>query len=205
MVSFLRIFPESIILILHRFHYPQDVNAAAIQLQFFYGPCLLVSPVTEGDATAVEIYLPEDRYYDFSTLQPIDGTKSYLHLTNISFTDIPVHIRGGSIVPLRVSGANTTTELRKKDFELLIAPDTNGAAEGDLYLDDGESLVPENTSEIRFKYTEGTLKMSGTFGYDVGNVKIAKITVLGDAPVVKKLDAPLTMAFNVVIKSLPAS
>ena len=127
-----------------------------------------------------------------------------MHLTDISFTDIPVHIRGGSIIPLRVSSANTTTQLRKKDFELWIAPNANGVAEGDLYLDDGESLVQKATSEIRFHYNEGILKMTGSFAYDVGNVKIAKITVLGDAPVTKKLDAPLTKEFNVKIESLPS-
>ena len=185
-----------------RFYYPQDPNTAANQLQFFYGPSLLVSPVTEENLTTVDIYLPDDKYYSFSTLFPVEATGNYVQLRDIPYTDIPVHIRGGSIVPLRVSGANTTAQLRTKDFELLIAPDVNGYAEGELYLDDGESLVQEATSEIRFTYSEEVLGMSGTFGYDSGSVRIAKITVLGDVPVTKQLGVPLTGGVKVEIRSL---
>lgn len=190
------------ILTVVRFHYPQDINTAANQLQFFYGPSLLVSPVTEEGATSVEIYLPNDKYYSFSTLRPVEATGSYVKLTDIPYTDIPVHIRGGSIIPLRLSSANTTAQLRTKDFELLVAPDANGYAEGELYLDDGESLVQNKTSEIRFTYGGDSLEMSGLFGYDMGDVKIAKVTILGDVPVVKALDMPLTMDFKVEINSL---
>jgi alpha-glucosidase len=186
-----------------RFHHPQDPNTAANQFQFFYGPSLLISPVIEDNATDVEIYLPKEPYYDFSTLKRIDGTGNYIHLTNIPFTDIPVHVRGGSIVPLRVSGANTTTELRKKDFELLIAPDVYGFAKGELYIDDGESLVQEKESQIWFDFSQGILEMKGRFGYDVGDVKIVKVTVMGDVPVTKRVDVPLARPFTGVIELLP--
>lgn len=89
-----------------------------------------------------------------------------------------------------------------KDFELLIAPNAKGTAEGELYLDDGESLVQNATTEIHFKYTEDVLEMSGTFGYDAGDVKIAKVTVLRDAPMAKKLNAPLTSGLKAEIGSL---
>ncbi|KAF8858210.1 hypothetical protein BDZ45DRAFT_714590 [Acephala macrosclerotiorum] len=50
------------------------------------------------------------------------------------FTSIPVYILGGSI-PMRVSGADTTTTLPKLDFEILAVPDANGIASGELYLE----------------------------------------------------------------------
>lgn len=190
------------VLKLFRFHYPQDLNTLGNQLQFFYGPSLLVSPVTEENITTVDIYLPDDKYYSFSTLSPVKAEGKYVHLTDIPYTDIPLHIRGGSIIPLRISGANTTTQLRKKDFELLIAPDAHGHAEGYLYLDDGESLEQTATSEVHFTYRENTLDVSGTFGYDVGSVKVAKVTVLGESPVAKVLDVSLTGGVKVEIASL---
>jgi alpha-glucosidase len=190
------------VLTLFRFHYPHDPNTFGNQLQFFYGPSLLVSPVTEENVTTVDIYLPDDKYYSFFTLSPVEAKGKYVHLTDIPYTDIPLHIRGGSIIPLRISGANTTTQLRKKDFELLIAPDASGNAEGYLYLDDGESLEQTATSEVHFVYRENTLEVSGTFAYDVGSVKVAKITVLGESPVAKSLDVPLTGGFKVEIASL---
>lgn len=163
-----------------------------------------MSPVTEENVTNVDIYLPNEKYYSFSTLLSVEGRGEYIHLTDIPYTDIPVHIRGGSIVPLRISGASTTTELRTKDFELLIAPDADGRAEGDLYLDDGESQVQTNTTEIHFSYRDNALEMSGAFAYDAGSLKIVKITVLGDDPDIKKLDLPLTGEVSIRIENLPS-
>merc|ERR1712093_557811 len=71
-----------------------------------------------------------------------------INLTDIPFTEIPLHIRGGSILPLRNSSAYTTTEVRKQPFNLLVAPSKDGKAKGELYLDDGVSIVQEATSEI---------------------------------------------------------
>ena len=181
--------------------YPNDPETFPVHLQYFYGPSLLISPVTEEGFTNVTIYLPSDQFYDFHTLQPISGNGSYVVLTNISFTEIPVYIRGGSILPLRISGANTTTALRKLDFELLVAPDQEGKASGELYLDDGESLVQETTSEIEFWYDGKTkvLEMNGTFGYDTG-VKIGNVAILGErGPVRCLLNKELTEGFAVNI------
>ena len=90
-----------------------------------------------------------------------------------------MHIKGGSIIPLRVESANTTTELRKKNFKILVAPGLDGTATGSLYLDDGESLVQDGVTDIQFKYSadEG-FSMDGTFDYDSG-VSIESIVVLG--------------------------
>ncbi len=115
-----------------------------------------------------------------------------------------MHIRGGSILPLRVSGANTTTALRKLDFELLIAPDKEGRARGELYLDDGESLVQQATSEIEFGFdgAMNVLEMNGTFGHDAG-VKIGNVTVLGEGvPVRCLLNKELTEGFTIDIKRI---
>lgn len=60
---------------------------------------------------------------------------------------IPVFLRGGSILPLQQPG-NTTATSRQNPFNLLIALDKQGSAAGNLYLDDGESLVQEATKYI---------------------------------------------------------
>ena len=121
-----------------------------IEYQFFYGRSLLVSPVLEENSTSVNYYLPKDNFYDFFTGKPVVGEGAQVTQDNVNYTDIPVHIRGGSIVPLRVDGANTTKQLRDIDFELLIAPDADGSATGRLYLDDGSSIAPSEISEIQF-------------------------------------------------------
>lgn len=161
------------------FIYPEDVNTFPLQYQYFYGDSILVAPVTEEDSTTATIYLPDDIFYDYYTLTPIRGNGSMFTINSIPYTIIPLFIRGGSIIPTRLGPANTTTELRTKDFGLDIAPGLDGKARGSLYLDDGESLVQNRTSEIKFHYENGTFSMSGTFDFDVGNVAIARLTLLG--------------------------
>ena len=184
------------------FLYPEDTNTFDIALQYFYGPSLLISPVTNENVTDVTIYLPDDQFYDFFTYQPIRGTGSWTTLTNINFTTIPVYIKGGSVLPIRADGANTTTALRTLDFNLIIAPGLNGSATGSLYLDDGVSLVQNATSVIQFMYSgeDSTLSMTGTFGYDVGSVQIADVILLGGAsPMTTTANKPLTGGFTMTI------
>ena len=194
--------------------YPNDTNTLSNELQFFYGPSLLVSPVTEENSTSVDFYLPKDIFYDFFTGEQVQGHGQTVTRTNVNYTDIPVHIRGGSIIPLRINGANNTKLLRELDFDLLIAPDANGAASGQLYLDDGESIQPETISEIVFTYnaSNGSLSVGGSFGYQTRN-RFRNAILLGvvgngtsdtngtargeRAGKVTTLDKPLTGGFTV--------
>lgn len=180
------------------FLYPEDKNTFDIALQYFYGKSLLISPVTNEDATEVTIYMPDDQFYDYFTHQPIRGTGAWSTLTNVDFTSIPVHIRGGSILPERVDGANTTTNLRKLDFNLVVAPGLDGTAVGNLYLDDGVSLDPKETSNVHFElHHNHKLSMTGTYGYDAG-VKIADVILLGqNDPTRITVNKPLTHDFTI--------
>lgn len=88
-------------------------------------------------------------------------------------------MRGGSIIPLRVDGANNTKALREVDFELLVAPDADGTAEGRLFLDDGESVVQSGgVSEIGFTFDGKTLSANGTFEYETG-LRVVNATIMG--------------------------
>jgi len=159
--------------------YPSDANTLAIDTQFFYGSDILVSPVIDEDSTSVTFYLPKDQFYDFYTLATVTGSGSAMTLSNVNFTTIPLHIRGGSIIPLRAESANTTAALRKNDFSIVVAPGSDGTASGSLYFDDGVSLTQAATSEISFSYGKGALAMSGSFGYNVGNLGVSSVKFLG--------------------------
>lgn len=162
------------------FNYPNDANTFPISLQFFFGDNILVSPVTEENSTSVNIYLPDDQFYDFFTFRPLRGQGGMVTLTNVPYTAIPLHIRGGSIIPLRVASANTTTEVRKQNFNIVVAPGLDGTAHGSLYLDQGDLLVQPSYSNINFAYVNGTFSMSGHFGYNPG-VVVETITLLGQS------------------------
>ncbi|GAD99202.1 alpha-glucosidase, putative [Paecilomyces variotii No. 5] len=158
--------------------YPEDPNTFAIDLQFFYGDAILVSPVTSNGSTSVEAYFPDDVFYDWYTEAPLRGHGTNITLTDIDITSIPLHIRGGTIVPVRSSGANTTTELRAKGFDIVIAPGLDGTATGSLYMDDGDSLHQPATLDITLEYRNGIFRMNGGFGYSAG-VQIESVKLLG--------------------------
>ncbi|KAH9842419.1 alpha-glucosidase [Rhodofomes roseus] len=169
------------------YKYPQDSNTFGIDLQFLFGPSILVSPVTEENATSVSMYLPDDIFYDFNTFQPVRGNGSYVDL-EVNLTSIPVHIRGGVILPLRAQSAMTTTALRQQDFEIVIAPGLDGSASGSLYLDDGVSITPNATTEVSVTYDNGAVTINGTYGYNPG-VGISRIVLLN-------VDEPTSAALN---------
>ncbi|KAF2196277.1 hypothetical protein GQ43DRAFT_476474 [Delitschia confertaspora ATCC 74209] len=166
------------------FLYPNDANTFGIDMQYFYGDALLISPVTQDYSDSVTFYLPDDIFYDFWTHERVDGHGETITRQGVAYTDIPVHIRGGTIIPLRSSSANTTKALRQQNFEILIAPGQDGKARGRLYLDDGESLVQEKVSEIEFEWDGEKLLANGTFDYmGTGgeSALVSKITLLGQS------------------------
>ncbi|KAJ7161454.1 alpha-glucosidase [Mycena crocata] len=155
-----------------------DAATFAIDLQWFYGSSILVSPVTEENSTSVSIYLPKDIFYDFVTLAPVRGTGAQVLLGNVSFSQIPLHIKGGAVLPLRVKSAMTTTELRETDFEFVVAPGTDGTAAGQLYVDDGVSVTQAAETQVAMSFKHGTLTVSGSFGFKTG-VNTARVRFLG--------------------------
>jgi alpha-glucosidase len=159
-------------------NFPKDPATYGIDLQFFFGDSILVSPVSQENATSVTAYLPKENFYDFKTYDKIEGQGQNVTFENIDYTQIPVHIRGGSILPLRASGAMTTAALRKTDFEILVAIGADYKATGSLYVDDGLSVNPEASTQVSFEYANGTLTAEGSFDYPLG-VKISTIRFLG--------------------------
>jgi len=75
-----------------------DVRALSIGDQFMFGPAILVSPVTEQDATTRHLYLPKSRWYDFWTGKTLEGGKAIDAAAPLD--RIPLYVRAGSIIPM---------------------------------------------------------------------------------------------------------
>ncbi|PVG01161.1 hypothetical protein CPB86DRAFT_753322 [Serendipita vermifera] len=163
------------------FSYPKDSNTFGIEHQFFFGDAVMVCPVLE-EGNEVEIYLPDDIYYELVRRRSVYGPGSKMWVRQVEIDEIPLLIRGGKIIPMRIESAMTTTELRKKDFEIVVAPGIDGTARGSLYVDDGVSLEQERTLEASYMFDGTKLSVSSTGHYNTG-VQYAKISILGvDAP-----------------------
>lgn len=161
------------------FHYPEDSNTFELGYQYFYGPGLLVAPVIVENSTTATHYLPNGIFYDYYTHEKVVGTGSTVTIEDVPYTTIPLYYKGGAILAQRSESANTTTELRKQDFDIIIAPSANGTAYGELYIDDGVSLVQESYSYMAFTYySNGRFTITGKYGYDTP-VVIKSVTVLG--------------------------
>lgn len=185
------------------YKYPKDPSSFPIDLQFFFGDSILISPITEENSTSVSAYFPRDIFYDFLTLKPFLGQGKAVVIDNVNFTSIPVHIRGGAVLPLREKGAMTTTQLRGTDFEIVVAPDAHDQAFGSLYADDGISITPNTTTQVAFSYKQGTLTAKGSFGYPL-DVNVARVRFLGvdRAPHSVKVDGKIAKPGSFVFDKL---
>lgn len=159
------------------FVYPKDVQTFSIDHQFFFGDAILVSPVLD-ESNEVEIYLPDDIFYDFQTRRSIPGSGEKIWVRQVAMDEIPLLIRGGVVLPLRSDAAMTTKELREKNFELVVAPGMDGSAKGNLYIDDGISLVQDDTLEVEYMFDGSRLVVSHSGTYDTGSVVYSKISIL---------------------------
>ncbi len=77
--------------------YPEDENTFELADEYMIGQDLLAAPIT-GDADERTVYLPEGTWYDFNTNKQYEGGRSYT--VSFSLNDIPVFVKGGTILPL---------------------------------------------------------------------------------------------------------
>ncbi|KID62609.1 alpha-glucosidase, partial [Metarhizium hybridum] len=105
-----------------------------------------------------------------------------LAVTGVDTASIPLFLRAGAVVPARLGAALTTTDLRRRPFELLVALDAAGRARGELYLDDGVSLDQRARYSLvtfAFDAASARLEVGGVFDYPGPPARVSKITLLG--------------------------
>jgi len=119
------------------FHeFPQDSNTWAINFQFLWGSGLLISPVVEEGVYTTDAYFPVARWFDYYTGNEVTNVGAINTLTSTLDGYIPLHVRGGVIIPTQ-EPAVTTTLSRQNPMGLIVPLDENGEASGTLFWDDG--------------------------------------------------------------------
>uniref|UniRef100_A0A671KRV4 Neutral alpha-glucosidase AB n=1 Tax=Sinocyclocheilus anshuiensis TaxID=1608454 RepID=A0A671KRV4_9TELE len=128
--------------------YPDDVATFSIEDEYLIGKDLLVHPVTDEGATAVTAYLPGkgEVWYDVHTFQKHDGEQSlYIPVT---MSSIPVFQRGGSIICRKDRVRRSSSCMENDPYTLYAALNSQGSAEGELYIDDFHTFNFEKAKQF---------------------------------------------------------
>lgn len=157
------------------------------------GPAILITPCVEQDATHVTGYFPTDNWYNYEyentqylsqTFTLEDNSHGENQKLSAPFDHINIHVRGGHIVPTQ-ERAKTTYYARMNPFGLIVAPNNQGEAEGDLFYDDG---VSDNFDSEHFYATfslrDNRLRMNiEKNNYDgMKNLTLNKIRIFVNSP-----------------------
>eukprot|EP01105_Mastigella_eilhardi_P005421 TRINITY_DN17140_c0_g1_i1.p1 TRINITY_DN17140_c0_g1~~TRINITY_DN17140_c0_g1_i1.p1 ORF type:complete len:931 (+),score=237.44 TRINITY_DN17140_c0_g1_i1:203-2794(+) len=105
---------------------------------FMVGSSLLVAPVTAEGQRAVDIYLPRGVWFDLATGNAVEGGR-VVH-ADAPLERAPSFVRGGTVLPTKERPRRSSAAMACDPYTLLVAPTTDGAAMGELFIDDGHSF-----------------------------------------------------------------
>ncbi|KAI4142484.1 MAG: hypothetical protein L6R39_004919 [Caloplaca ligustica] len=183
--------------------HPSDEAGFALDDQYYVGDTgLLVKPVLKEGATSVDIYLPpspDAAYYDYFTYETYAGAGKTVHLNAPLTGHTPVLMRGGHILPRKERPRKSSALMKWDPYTLIVALDNNNEAEGELYVDDGESfdfqkgayihrrfrISPTGPPDpVSFRLTSESISSHDTkeakaFAKTMKDVRVEKIVLLG--------------------------
>lgn len=163
--------------------FPNDPSLAAAQTQFLLGPSIMVVPVLEPLVNTTKGVFPGIKqgevWYDWYTQTAVNAQPGVNTTISAPLGHIPVYVRGGSILPMQ-EPALTTRDVRSSPWSLLTSLSTKGTASGDLYIDDGESLVQSATLNVMLHATSTSVSAMARGSWVEAN-PLSKVTVLGVA------------------------
>ena len=163
------------------FDFADDAEALRHETEYMFGKSILVNPVVAPDVTTYKTYLPKNKagWYDFQTGKHYEGGQTVE--TEVSLSNIPVFVKGGSILPL---GPVKQYAMQECDEPMEIRVYPGADATYTLYLDEGDNYNCEQGAYalVRMSYTEkdgkvvvapveGSYKGMKDFGYEVVIIK----------------------------------
>lgn len=153
------------------FDYPSDPNVSNLIDSWMFGDWLLVSPVVEEQQKSKEIYLPEGTWIDYFRGTVYDGGQTIHYPLNAeSWTDIPLFIKKGAIIPTQ-DVQDYVGQVEATTIEVDVFPDTETSSFM-LYDDDGISYHYEDGEYFKQQLSvqdSGTTGIYFTVGEREGN------------------------------------
>jgi mannosyl-oligosaccharide alpha-1,3-glucosidase len=171
--------------------FPQDKQLDDMEDQWMVGSALLVAPVLKEGASTRVVYLPgSEPWYDLydntnngAKVQMAGIARELVVTTPID--RMLVFQRGGCIVPRQERRRRSSKAMDRDPYTLVVALDNNGAAVGELYMDDGKSYEYATGAHVlrKFTFANGTLSAATLWGsgsgYDGEDAAVERIVVLG--------------------------
>ncbi|KAM9777556.1 LOW QUALITY PROTEIN: neutral alpha-glucosidase C [Neosynchiropus ocellatus] len=164
--------------------FPQDTATFDLDNQYMIGGALLVRPVTDPGVADVSVQLPgpDEVWYDVQSAMVHNGGRT-LNLP-VTLKTVPVFQRGGTVVCRSDGSGSCSWEYQQLPLSVTVALDSQGSADGELYLDDGWSFsYRDERAFLRRRFTLhsgrllcGPVGEEGTF--DCRRV-IQSVTLLG--------------------------
>uniref|UniRef100_A0A7N8WTL8 Alpha glucosidase 2 n=1 Tax=Mastacembelus armatus TaxID=205130 RepID=A0A7N8WTL8_9TELE len=137
------------------FEFPADVRTYGIDKQFLWGRSLLVTPVLDPGVDYVDGYFPEGLtdympvyVHVFSQGDSVRSKGEELRL-HAPLDKINLHLREGSVIPTQAPNM-TLWVSSSQPLHLVSALSDDGSASGDLFWDDGETVLCCDVTPIVF-------------------------------------------------------
>lgn len=119
------------------YEWPESDEAYSKANEYQFGDGMLVAPITapKGDSrlSRLRFWLPEGRWYEWSTGAMLDGGNEYER--PYALNEYPLFLKAGAIVPM-YDGTQSNLDGNDEDIIILIAPG-EGESRFSLYEDDG--------------------------------------------------------------------
>ncbi|MCJ1312562.1 hypothetical protein MMC25_006236 [Agyrium rufum] len=140
--------------------HPDEEAAFGIDDQMYIADTgLLIKPITEEGTNSVDIYIPDNEvyydYYDYTTVAK-SGRKTYRFDAPLESNKIPLLMRGGHIIPRKDRPRRSSGLMKYDPYTLVVVLDNAGNAQGEVYVDDGESYDYQQGA-----YIHRTLRFEG--------------------------------------------
>jgi len=145
------------------FDFQNDTMVYGIKDQFMFGPALLVSPVTATGATSRSVYLPAGTWFDFWTGMTTTGGTTMT--ANAPLSQIPIHVRGGSIVPMGPLIQFATQSIDPLEIRVYAGADASFT----IYEDEGDTYNYETGQYAQIPLTWNDAAKTLTIGARTGS------------------------------------
>ncbi|KAG5480979.1 hypothetical protein LSCM1_06653 [Leishmania martiniquensis] len=141
------------------YEFPTQPELREEQGTYLFGPSILVQPVVKPKVTEVTVPLPKGTlwYNYFTGALAVDQ-----HTMPVEKDTIPMFLRGGHVVPMKLRLRRSTFAARMDPFTLFVALNENGNSYGDLYMDDGTTYDYKKGGFVHraFSYSNHVLQNS---------------------------------------------